>query len=148
MNLFHEIITYSSFFSSGCHHGVIRRFEEKRGGPVTWIVCLKHGNEKTWGRYFHYCDACGGPKNTKSPGFDGFIGSQFHKDGIYKDPIVNYDSFPNSNVHEMPEDYVKSMNSDYQTLYELWIATARGPESFSKALADRTIGVCHQARYV
>ena len=113
---------------------------------MTWVICLKHGNEKTWARYFHYCDAQGGPKNTKSPGFDGFIGRQFNKDGIYKGPIVQYEAFPSSNVHEMPEDYIKSMNSDYQTLYELWIATSKGPEFFSKALADRTIGVCHQAR--
>ena len=46
----------------------------------------------------------------------------------------------------MPEDYVKSMNSDYRTLYDLWIAVIKGPEHFSEALANRTIGVCHQAR--
>ena len=85
---------------------------------ILQVICLKHGNEKTWGRYFHSCDACGGPKNTKSPGFDGHIGSQFHKDGIYNDPIVNYKSFSNVIVHEMPEDYVKSMNSDYRYLYK------------------------------
>ena len=86
----------------------------KRGGPVTWVICIKHGNEKTFARYFHYCDAEGGPKNTKSPGFDGLIGGQFIKNGIYKDPIVKYKSFPNSNLQELPEDYVKSMNSDYR----------------------------------
>ena len=108
------------------------------------MICLKHGNEKTWARYFHFCDAQGGPKDTKSPGFDGLIGSQFNKDGIYKNPIVNFVSFPNANLQEMPDHYVKTMNSDYRTLYDLSIAVKKG--HVSEALANRIIGVCHQAR--
>ena len=94
--------------------GINRRFEEERGAPVTWVICLKHGNEKTWARYFHFCDAQGGPKSTKSPGFDGFIGSQFNEDGIYKNPIVKYEPILNETIGEMPSDYVNSMNSDYR----------------------------------
>ena len=83
--------------------------------PLTWVPCLKHGNEKTFGKYFHFCDANGGPKSTKSPGFDGHIGRRFlAKGGIYKDPIVNYKPFPIVNDQEMSRDYVESMNSDYR----------------------------------
>ena len=58
--------------------------------------------------------------------------------------IVNFVSFPNANLQEMPDHYIKSMNSDYRTLYDLSIAVKKG--HVSEALANRTIGVCHQAR--
>ena len=125
--------------------GINRRFELKCGAPVVWVVCLKHGNEKPWGKYLKYCDGFG-TINTKSPSFDGHLGILF-KDGIKKgQELVDYESFPDCNFQEMPKDHVKSMNNDYQMLHNYCVAVKSG--TISKELAARIIGKCHQARYV
>ena len=111
---------------------------------MTWVPCLKHANEKPWGKYLQYCDGKG-KIDSKSPSFDGHIGKQF-KNGIKKQPIVTFETFPDCNLEELPEDLVKSMNSDYKTLYDLGLAIKTG--EVSPELAARTLGKCHQARYV
>lgn len=121
-----------------------RLFEEDRRAPVTWVPCLKHTNEKPWGKYFKLCDGKG-IIVSKSPSFDGHLGIKF-KNGLKKQPIINFEQFPNCNFVELPEDLVKSMNHDYKTLYDLCLAVKTG--EVSPELAARTLGVCHQARYI
>ena len=89
-----------------------------------------------------FCD-CKGKIQSKSPSFDGHIGIQFKK-GLKLKPIINFEQFPDCNFVELPEDLVKSMNSDYRTLYDLCLAVKTGV--VSPELAARTLGVCHQAR--
>ena len=113
-----------------------------RGAPVTWVPCLKHCNEKPWGKYLLFCDWKGNIK-SKSPSFDGHIGIQFKK-GIKLLPIIDFEKFPDCIFKELPDDLVKSMNSDYKTLYDLCLAVKTGV--VSPELAARTLGICHQAR--
>ena len=146
-----EIIWYKSEFNNSSYWITAikifsffpyRLFEEDRNAPVTWVPCLKHSNEKPWGKYLLFCDWEGVVK-SKSPAFDGHLGKQF-KNGIKKLPIINFEQFPNCNFVELPEDLVKSMNSDYKNLYELCLAVKTG--ECSPELAARILGICHQAR--
>ena len=81
--------------------------------------------------------------DSKSPSFDGHLGIRF-KNGIKYEPLIDFESFPNCNFQEMADEYVKSMNHDYQTLYRLCVAVKTG--IVSEELANLTLGKCHQAR--
>ncbi len=108
--------------NSGHIGGVQAIVEEKLGRPLQRVLCLKHGIEVVWHRFFKKVDGkTSGPTTLTGP-----IGKLISNEHYCRDPIVDYTKVESKNMPKFSKAVVDKLSKDQQYLYRIVWAVIEG----------------------
>ena len=133
--------------NSGQHKGVHAKLEERLKRPLQRIMCLKHGIEIFWHRFFRLIDGeFSGPITLK-----GKIGKLICNNIFYTQNIVNFRVIKaRRSMPKLSAKIIRKMSNNQAYIYRIVQAVMSGSGYFliDKQLRSASPGKLHGARWI
>lgn len=125
----------------GWRAGVIRKFEEKLGKPLQWIVCQLHSNELPLRHLLIHLDGkTSGPRQ-----FTGPIGTALFETDFENLPVIDFEPI-SADAIDINQEYISDLSSDQKYLLLMYQAVSSG--SCEQSLASQKPGKMAHSRWL
>lgn len=125
----------------GWKAGVIRKFEERLGKPLQWIICQLHSNELPLRHLLINLDGkTSGPRQ-----FSGAIGKALFETDFENLPVVNYEPI-SADAIDINQEYISDLSTDQKYLLQMYQTVSSG--SCGPALASQKPGKMAHSRWL